>query len=402
MADTSIRSVVTHDRDDLYPSPVVRSYRDDLDRVGDRLFLRSQRVDGRWLADALWLERLSWFGRSRRDNPADMLALVKSRFRRQRQQASILDGAGDLEPGVGEVLQRAEEMESSGGLLLSISLLSCARILWEGSASRGSTLALVQMGRVTRTLGDHQSAMSLYRHAERLGRTLKIPVVLGRALLGQGAIHHEAGRLEQARVSYRQAVRVAPDIPCVTSMASLGLSAIALKQGDVSDCIRLGLQALRTASGREERRAEVLVNLAQVALVTGSPRHALGASRWILRRKVHERTRLLAIGVQAIAAARLALPRAVRQCEALARREASTSSLPYPTAIMWSLIARAEVASGLGSASRSSALRARTSAAKFGFHQVQSEADQLLTTGQSGPAVSGKVINRLQLALAQL
>jgi hypothetical protein len=185
-------------------------------------------------------------------------------------------------------------------------------------------------------------------------------------------------------------------------MAWLGLSALALREDRVEASLDFGVLALQDAGDDLERRAEVLVNIGQAALRTGYPRITLDATQWIIRHRVHERTRSLAIGVAAVAAARLGRISVVRRCLALAHRETSTSGLPYPTAFMWSLIARATGEAGLASESRNAARRAHAMAASFGFEGIEAEADRLLTTGGVSPAVSNETISQIETALAVL
>lgn len=394
---------MTAEFDVTYPRPAVLAYRQDLERIGERPVLRTPAIDLRWLKDAMWLERQAWFTRRASDAPrANILNAVRSRFRATGTRASILEGAADLECSVAEVLHRAENMEKCGGLALALSSISAARVVWSGSAPNGATLALVHMGRIARSLGDHGTAWTLYVNAERDAKRIKFAVARTRALLGQGAIHHEAGRLAEAADRYRAATRVARDNAQVRSMAWLGLSSIAHREGHVAASLDLGLRALLDAPDSPGRRAEVLVNIAHAALAAGQPAIAADAAHWVLRRKVHERSRYLAIAASALAAARLGRWETVRRCVALARREASSSSLPYPMALMWTFVARAESESGFQRESRGAAVRAKKIAARHGFVGIEAEADRLLAAGAVGPAVSGELVGRLELAIHAL
>jgi len=394
-------------RDDVltYTRSAVAAYQEDLERVGEKPFLRSRLVDSRWLRDAIWLERRAFWEAPPTTSgtpTAGMPPPLRARFRGKRLNASILDGASGLERGVGEVLQRAEEMEANGGLSLALSLISAARAIWIDHSPFGATLALVQMGRIARTVGDHAAAWTLYENADRDARRLGFGAARARAMLGQGAIHYEAGRVAEARLMYRAAARVAGEIPTVRSMAWLGLSSIAHREGDAAASFDLGLRALRDAPESAERRAEVVVNMAYAALRVGRPAAALGAAQWVLRRRVHERSRCLAIAAAALAAAGLGRQSVLRKSVTLARRATSAASLPYPVALMWAFLARAEAEAGLGSESRGAARRARLMAARHGFDGIQAEADRLLPAGVASPAVSGQIVERLELALAEL
>jgi tetratricopeptide (TPR) repeat protein len=394
---------VTADLDVSYACSPVRAYREDLERIGERPFLRTLFVDTRWLEDAIWLERQAFLGGRSGSVPTEHLTTaVCSRFRTNRIRAAILEGAADLEPGVAEVLQRAEEMEASGGLTLASSFISAARAIWIDSAPRGATLALVHMGRIVRTLGNHGHASTLYANAERDARKLKFDAALGRALIGQGAIHQEAGRLEAAEKQYRAAVRAAPDIAPVQVMAWLGRSTIAHRLGNVSASLDLAMKALLDSPTDARRRAEVLVNISTAALVAGRPAIALKTARWVLRHRVHERSRCMAIAAAALAAARLGRRDALRHFVALARRETSSASLPYPVALMWAYVARAQSDAGLEAESRIAANRAKVLAARHDFSGIEAEADLMLAAGTVGPAVSRRVIARLELAVGAL
>jgi tetratricopeptide (TPR) repeat protein len=394
---------VTPNLDVSYACSAVRAYREDLERIGERPFLRTLSADARWLEDALWLERQAFLGGRPPAMPKEhVMTAVRSRFRTKRIRAAILEGAADLEPGVAEVLQRAEEMEVSGGLTLASSLISAARAIWIDRAPRGATLALVHMGRIARTLGHHGAASTLYANAERDARKLGFDTAQSRALLGKGVIHHESGRLEEASRHYRAAARIARHAPPVRAMAWLGLSSIAHRKGDVAASVGLGLRALLDAPENAERRAEVLVNIAYAALAAGQPVVAQDSARWVLRHRVHERSRCLAIAAAALAAARLGRNDVVRHYVALARRESSTVSLPYPEALMWAFVARAERTAGLHTESRGAASRAKALAARHGFSGIEAEADRLLVAATVGPTVSRRVIARLELAIGAL
>ena len=110
----------------------------------------------------------------------------------------------------------------------------------------------------------------------------------------------------------------------------------------------------------------------------------------------------MAIAAAALAAARLGRLDALRHFVALARRETSSASLPYPVALMWAYIARAESDAGLEAESRSAAHRAKVLAARHEFPGIEAEADRMLAAGTAGPAVSSELITRLELAVGAL
>ena len=184
----------------------VDAYSLDLERVGDRLYLKDAITDGRWMSHALRLERLAWDPRPRPPS-TDVLHVVIPGGSRN---AAILQGAGRLEPGVARMLSWTESMEKNSGLLLAYSVLTSARVVWLDCAPRGVALSLVQSARIARTLGDHGAAGELYVTAERAARACSFETCTARALVGQGAINHEAGSIASAREFYLEAVSTAP------------------------------------------------------------------------------------------------------------------------------------------------------------------------------------------------
>ena len=110
----------------------------------------------------------------------------------------------------------------------------------------------------------------------------------------------------------------------------------------------------------------------------------------------------MAIAAAALAAARLGRRDALRHFVALARRETSSASLPYPVALMWTFVARAERTAGLQTESRAAASRAKTLAARHGFRGFEAEADRMLAAGTRSPAVRSELITRLELAVGAL
>src|SRR5258708_10867405 len=100
-----------------YPRGAARAYQEDLDRAGDRLFLRDGFRDARWVRDAIWLEHraaagdvwLSKAGPGLRHDTA-------KRFRVTVHDAAILEDSEPIESAGAHVVQRRQAIEASCAL----------------------------------------------------------------------------------------------------------------------------------------------------------------------------------------------------------------------------------------------------------------------------------------------
>ena len=81
-------------RDHGLVARVVDAYSLDLERIGDRAYLKSARADGIWLSHALRLERLAWNRRRRSRGNLIGVARVSAAA---PSSATILRGASDLD-----------------------------------------------------------------------------------------------------------------------------------------------------------------------------------------------------------------------------------------------------------------------------------------------------------------
>jgi hypothetical protein len=368
----------------------VDAYSLDVERVGDRVYLKDAVTDGRWMSHALRLERLAWDPRPRPPS-TDVLHITVPGSPRN---AAILQGAGRLEPGVARLLAWAESMEKNSGLLLAYSVLTSARAIWLDCAPRGIALSLVQSARIARTLGDHRVAGELYSTAEHAARACSFETCTARALVGQGAINQEAGSIASAREFYLEAVSTAPASSSVRSLAYLGLSSLGLLSGDLDAAVEYSVRSAMDEPRAIGRRAEALMNLSEVALRVGEPLLALDAARWILRRRIQGQVRLTSIGVASVAAGRLGRDSLVNRYAAQARRESASTSLPYPAALMWRLLAEGHEAIGDMRASEIAAQRASRLAEEFGFERIHANVERLLARESAAPLLSRQALSR--------
>ena len=168
-------------------------------------------------------------------------------------------------------------------------------------------------------------------------------------------------------------------------MTALQAQNAAEAAGDYDRALRHGWAALGLASGDPAREAELLVNLASVCGLAGSPTAAIHAYLTAAHRVAEPRVRVPALAGAAVDAATLGDMRLLRALTAVLRPELAVTGLPYETARGWMLLARAwaaatrrgdvrgeeEVWSGEFTAA------ARAVAEQHGFHELVHELEHL-------------------------
>lgn len=252
----------------------------------------------------------------------------------RREVSPIGEGAVDLAPrspvGVRELLARAAEepglsgewsweltrairagaeyLERRGAFRLAYSLLTSFRAAITSLSLREVGQIVVQQGRIARELGATQTAEDHYRAANRIGQRIREPDLRVRAILGRGVIAATRGNYPEARTLFLKGLRLARSFSLneheTAAHNALLMAAVSAK--DVEAALAHGWFLYRQASGAPERQAEVLVNLAEIALLAGHPQAALAACLAAVNLATVDRVLLAAYGSAAIAASRLA------------------------------------------------------------------------------------------------
>jgi hypothetical protein len=107
---------------------------------------------------------------------------------------------------------------------------------------------------------------------------------------------------------------------------------IAAKRGAFADALSFGWDAFAAAAGNSEQEADMLLNLAQIALDTGHPAPALRGFSATLARRPGPRLLLPALGGAARAAAALNRMEVVHWCGTRVDEIAHEGSFAYPIA----------------------------------------------------------------------
>jgi tetratricopeptide (TPR) repeat protein len=205
------------------------------------------------------------------------------------------------------VHEGAEYLEGQGAFHLAYSLLSGFRraVVSLSRWDVGRILAL--QGRIARQLGALDTADDNYRVAQRISREVREPDLYVRAMLGRGVIAATRGNYPKARVHFRRSLRAAQRSGLIEheSAAHNALLMAAIAAKDLDSALTHGWAALAYSSKLPDRHAEVLVNLAEVALLAGHPESALAACVEALGLTRIDRVLLAGYGTGANAAARL-------------------------------------------------------------------------------------------------
>jgi hypothetical protein len=187
---------------------------------------------------------------------------------------------------------------------------------------------------VARKADSSDVADVLYRRVDALGRSADLPELNARAAIGFGVLAEMRGNLPMAARHFGKAARVAArggDVE-LRRIAQHGRMAIAAKRGEFANALSFGWEAFAAAAGNPQREAEMLINLAQLALDTGHPGPALQGFLAALARRPGQQLLLPALGGAARAAAALDRTEIVRQCSARIDELAHEGSFAYPIA----------------------------------------------------------------------
>jgi hypothetical protein len=374
------------------------AYASDLDRLGNRLMLQSVAQDQRWLDLASRLSHLA-LERDARQSGDRAARLLRAWRNTRAVPDSITDGAGRLEEPLRSALLVAERIEVAGGLLLAQALLRSGLELLGSSCPRSAIIGSIQRGRVLRTLGAHERAEFHYAGASRAARRMQFAAAEARAMCGVAAVAQQRGDLRAAARAYRRASRAAAASAAVRSLAQLGMCSVALRAGDLKAALRHGIAALAARPDSAERRAEVLFNISQICVRRGSPVSGLHAGRALLRLRIQPRTRLLGLGIVAVAASRSGDRRTVDRMTTLLRREGDEGALPYATAAAGILVSRAHSELGNAGLAASISKRAQRVAVEHGFERLAADAAELISVNVGGQPLRAKEASVLRSVL---
>lgn len=274
----------------------------------------------------------------------------------------------------------AQGAERAGALNTSYSLLATLDRIPHDDALVEYGRVLAQRARVARKADSLDVAETLYRRVSSLGRKLKNPELEARALIGRGIVAQSRGNHPAAHRLFTIAARTAErdGRPDLVRLAHHSLMVLAAKRGEFSEALARGWRAFHDVAGDAQLEAEMLVNLAQLALDVGDPRAALHGFTAALAREPALSQMLPALGGAARAAAALDASHLLAACtERLKRISETTSTFAYPRASAWLDVARAYASAGLRERANDHARRAEMLAVEHGFHEIAHEAEAL-------------------------
>ena len=279
-----------------------------------------------------------------------------------------------------------EAMENAGAFQLAYTMLAAVRATLRDAGPRAIGLVLAQQARVARQLGELDVAFDLYDAAAELAESSGDRELAGRALLGKGNVACMRGNYPEAGDAYVAALAVAGDVPAIAAGAHHGLMIRASVAGDVSAALSHGWEAFESAAGDAARRADLLINLAELCQRVGEHAAALHGYRAALVLTSLTRLRLAALGGAAVAAAHLGDEDLLAELTRSAEAEMAGSGQPYENARTWLELAEAHMLLGENTQAARYLAHATELARSSGFHEIQYRADALEQAGAPRPS----------------
>jgi tetratricopeptide (TPR) repeat protein len=303
------------------------------------------------------------------------------------------DVPGQWTPALARGIQvGAEYLERNGAFRLAYSLLSGFRAavvqLSLGEVGR----VVVQQGRIARELGAMQTAEDHYRVAERLGLRIREPDLRTRAVLGRGVIAVTRGNYPEARRLFRRGLQIAQKFHLAEHEAAAhnALLMAAVSAKDIDSALTHGWFLYRQTSGLPERQAEVLVNLAEVALLAGHPESALAACLTAVALTTVDRVLLAGYGSAAIAACRLGRRDVLDAMAAESLMVIGRSNQQFDKAYTLLELAEAYATLGARGEARNYLTRANGIAKPVGFFEILHRAEILARHLAETPSLHGR------------
>jgi len=265
----------------------------------------------------------------------------------------------------------ADRAEQAGALDLANSLLFEIERLCELLPAVEHGRVLAQRARVARKANAYEAALHLYKQVGALGRRLDLGELRARARIGFGLLAEVRGNLPEAARHFQTAAREAKRaaVVDVLRVAQRGRMTIAARRGDFSSALVFAWDAYVDACGDSAAEAEMLGNLAQLALDVGRTDAALAGFSAALDRRPGPRIALPVLGGAARAAAALERRELV---ERFAREiDAYRSDERFAYAIASSLLDLAlAFANHDGAAAHDRVTAGLSLAEKYGFHEL--------------------------------
>jgi tetratricopeptide (TPR) repeat protein len=293
-------------------SDVLDAYRADLSNANRTQFSAS---DSTWLAFGTQLQRAASLP------PAERTTYLRSGASRIATE-SAHDGLAKTIGSLTEDVTRdggtpaaicaaamfvSDDAENAGAIALATLLLDFARVLVGPDEIVLQGRMLGRQGRILRKIGELDAALERFAEVAALGETHGEQELLALAHVGKGVVARVRGNYPLARGEYLAAL----DSPAASDAirehhvdAHHGLLVVSAIAKDFDAALRHGSLAL-AAVRSDERRVELLLNLASVCYDVGRFRASLHGYLQSLAESRIQRVRIAAFGGSAVAAARL-------------------------------------------------------------------------------------------------
>jgi tetratricopeptide (TPR) repeat protein len=376
------------------------AYREDLARVPGRKRLAAG--DEFWIVLATGLRRLAQASPSSRPAAARRLAkavvTLGQELDRKRTPKRMADMPTAPETGrpsaiaaalaqypsaesasalVTHVRAAAADAEEAGAVILAREMLTDLSQLTSHAPALDRGGIFLQLGRISRTLGELDAAVDLLRAAGDVGRAEGIRELVVREALGEAVVARSRGNYPRSRALFESALEGARELGLVDvqGMSHQGLMIVAVSAGDLNAALAHAWQAFSAARAQGSRVAEVLGNLADLCAQAGYHEAAIGGFVASLARTSAPRVRLPVLAGLAKSAARLGDRKRLDDCERTIAQEAN-DAFPFETASAWLAVASARQLVGDAAASDAAAERAAVIAHAHGYFEITHRLEQ--------------------------
>jgi tetratricopeptide (TPR) repeat protein len=271
----------------------------------------------------------------------------------------------------------AADAEEAGAVILAREMLTDLRQLCMHAPALDRGGVFLQLGRISRTLGELDGAIDLLHAAGDLGRAEGVRELVVREALGEAVVARSRGNYPRSRALFETALEGASELGLVDvqGMSHQGLMIVAVSAGDLSSALQHGWQAFSAARAQGSRVAEVLGNLADLCAQAGYDEAAIGGFVAALARTTAPRVRLPVLAGLAKSAARVGDRRRLDDTERTITDEAN-DTFPFETAGAWLAVASARQMLGDAAASDAAAERAAVIARTHGFFEITHRVEQ--------------------------
>ena len=289
----------------------------------------------------------------------------------------------------------AGDAEEAGAVMLAREIMTDLREICGHAPPIDHGMVLIQLGRISRTLGDLEGAADFFKAAGDLGRATATRELEVREAAALAVLARTRGNYPSARQLFEHALEGAQelDLPDVGALAHQGLMIVTAEAGDFDAAIRHGWQAFSAARTEGAREAETLGNLAQLCAKAGYDAAALGAFTAALARTAAPRLRLPILAGIATSAGRLRNTARVADAERAIEAE-GTDAFPFETSSAWLAVARARRAIGDKAAGDAAAEKAAVIAHAHKFYEITHRLEHDLPQPQMPLEDAGLIVVR--------